>query len=173
MRTLVSFNLRARYQVLAVGCATSWRAAVELRYVRAGGAAPSDASLWHSNARASTLAAAFRLVGPAPQAPSSYLVLLPNNQLVISSAIYPVGPPPPLGSEFADVLPPRRWHSTKSPDPRLSRLLGRDQHVFSLLTQKGQSHRSLLRDLLNRICSRANRQRLVLGMNRVRVEVRD
>ena len=36
-----------------------------------------------------------RLVGPAPQTLSSYLVLLPNKQLYISSAIYPAGRPSP------------------------------------------------------------------------------
>ena len=54
------------------------------------------------------------LVGPAPQTLSSYLVLLTDKQLYISSAIYPAGRPVPATAPDG-LLPPRRRHKSKSP----------------------------------------------------------
>ena len=54
-----------------------------------------------------------RLVGPAPQTLSSYLVLLPDKQLYISSALYPAGRPAPASAP-AGLLPPSRCHRSKT-----------------------------------------------------------
>ena len=55
-----------------------------------------------------------RLVGPAPQTLTSYLVLLPDHQLYISSAIYPAGRPAPAAAP-AGLSAPSRRHRTKAP----------------------------------------------------------
>ena len=55
-----------------------------------------------------------RLVGPAPQTLSSYLVLLPDKQLYISAAIYPAGRPAPASAP-AGLPPPSRRHRSKTP----------------------------------------------------------
>ena len=47
-----------------------------------------------------------RLVGPAPQTLSSYLVLLPNGQLYISSAICPAGRPAPARHKSKSPVTP-------------------------------------------------------------------
>ena len=59
-------------------------------------------------------AAPGRLVGPAPQTLSSYLVLLPNQQLYISSAIYPAGRPSPTTAP-SGLAPPVSRHRFKRP----------------------------------------------------------
>ena len=50
-----------------------------------------------------------RLVGPAPQTPSAYLVLLEDGQLYVSSSVHPVTPLPAPAS-VAESLPPCSVH---------------------------------------------------------------